>query len=99
MSLYENDHDAEKDVTQTGKLKLGDITRRSTKHHIRSISVVSSCISGEDEEDWRGVWKDVDVVRHETHTTPSGDHYIVYVIEVMASDGTHWQVQAASPLL
>lgn len=60
------------------------------------MSVLSSCLSGEEEEDWCGVWKDVDVVRHEARTSSSGEHYVAYIIEVMASDGTHWQAHSLS---
>lgn len=55
---------------------------------------MSSCISGEDDDDWRGVWKDVDVVRHEMRTPSHGENFVAYIIEVTASDGTHWQVSA-----
>eukprot|EP00210_Caulerpa_lentillifera_P001930 g1855.t1 len=65
------------------KLRAGDQSRTT-------ISGVIS-FTTEDEEEWSGVWKDIDVLRYEIKGNGRNDQYAVYVIEAMTSDGTQWQ--------
>eukprot|EP00210_Caulerpa_lentillifera_P000986 g950.t1 len=68
---------------QNAKLRVGDQSR-TTPNGVISFTT-------EDEEEWSGVWKDIDVLRYEIKGNGRNDQYAVYVIEAMTSDGTQWQ--------